>query len=265
MMNMLNERLKKMTYNQRIIIKIALIGVLSALCYIAVMFSIPIPSPMGKPMIHFGNLIVIIAALLFGGSIGGISGAIGMGLYDTIAGYDIWSITRTIILKLLMGLIVGIIYNKLIKKENSKNNYILILLGSLLLAGGITLMVIAIAKGGLLEINNIGEKTIEWPSYVFSIINGLFLLFVGIFANKMPSNLKVVSIATSIAIVVNILGEFIYKVLKQMTLGGSNFSYSVGIGLLSIPATLINGAITLAIVLLIFIPIESAVKKILTK
>lgn len=53
-----------MNSNQRVIIKIALIGILSALCYVAVMFSIPIPSPLGKPMIHFGNLIVIISALL---------------------------------------------------------------------------------------------------------------------------------------------------------------------------------------------------------
>ena len=61
---MLSDSFKKMNSNQRVIIKIALIGILSALCYVAVMFSIPIPSPLGKPMIHFGNLIVIISALL---------------------------------------------------------------------------------------------------------------------------------------------------------------------------------------------------------
>ena len=120
---MLSDSFKKMNSNQRVIIKIALIGILSALCYVAVMFSIPIPSPLGKPMIHFGNLIVIISALLFGGPIGGISGAIGMGLYDIFAGYDIWSITRTIVLKLLMGCIVGFTYNRLIKKENNNDDY----------------------------------------------------------------------------------------------------------------------------------------------
>ena len=35
---MLNDSFKKMNSNQRVIIKIALIGVLSALCYVAVMF-----------------------------------------------------------------------------------------------------------------------------------------------------------------------------------------------------------------------------------
>lgn len=262
---MLSDSFKKMNSNQRVIIKIALIGILSALCYVAVMFSIPIPSPLGKPMIHFGNLIVIISALLFGGPIGGISGAIGMGLYDIFAGYDIWSITRTIVLKLLMGCIVGFIYNRLIKKENNRANMILFILGSILLLVGIVLMIVAIKNGGLLKINDIGEKSIDWPSYVFSIINGVFLILVGILSRKMPNQLKVASLATSIAIVINIFGEFIYKVLKQATLGGSSFSYSVGIGFLSIPATLINGTITLAIILFIFLPIENAIKKIFSK
>ena len=254
---MLSDSFKKMNSNQRVIIKIALIGILSALCYVAVMFSIPIPSPLGKPMIHFGNLIVIISALLFGGPIGGISGAIGMGLYDIFAGYDIWSITRTIVLKLLMGCIVGFI--------NNRANMILFILGSILLLVGIGLMIVAIKNGGLLKINDIGEKSIDWPSYVFSIINGVFLILVGILSRKMPNQLKVASLATSIAIVINIFGEFIYKVLKQATLGGSSFSYSVGIGFLSIPATLINGTITLAIILFIFLPIENAIKKIFSK
>lgn len=138
---------------------------------------------------------------------------------------------------------------------------ILFILGSILLLVGIGLMIVAIKNGGLLKINDIGEKSIDWPSYVFSIINGVFLILVGILSRKMPNQLKVASLATSIAIVINIFGEFIYKVLKQATLGGSSFSYSVGIGFLSIPATLINGTITLAIILFIFLPIENAIKK----
>ena len=41
-------------------------------------------------------------------------------------------------------------------------------------------MIVAIKNGGLLKINDIGEKSIDWPSYVFSIINGVFLILVGI-------------------------------------------------------------------------------------
>lgn len=96
---------------------------------------------------------------------------------------------------------------------------ILFILGSILLLVGIGLMIVAIKNGGLLKINDIGEKSIDWPSYVFSIINGVFLILVGILSRKMPNQLKVASLATSIAIVINIFGEFIYKVLKQATLG----------------------------------------------
>ena len=46
-----------------------------------------------------------------------------------------------------------------------------------------------------------------------------------------------------------------------MILGGSNFIHSVYLGFASIPSTLINGGITLFIILLIFIPIEQAVMK----
>lgn len=108
---------ENMPKNKRLLLEITLIGVLSALSYIGVMIHIPIPSPLGKPFIHLGNLIVILASLIFGGLIGGISGSIGMGLYDILAGYDIWSIIRTIVLKLIMGFIVGYIYHRLIKKR----------------------------------------------------------------------------------------------------------------------------------------------------
>ncbi|HAG44407.1 MAG TPA: hypothetical protein DCL31_15180, partial [Clostridium sp.] len=59
-----------------------LIGLFSALCYVALLFKIPIPSPVGKPFLHMGNMFVILAALLFSGTIGGLSGSIGMGLFD---------------------------------------------------------------------------------------------------------------------------------------------------------------------------------------
>ena len=100
---------ENMPKNKRLLLEITLIGVLSALSYIGVMIHIPIPSPLGKPFIHLGNLIVILASLIFGGLIGGISGSVGMGLYDILAGYDIWSIIRTIVLKLIMGFIVIIV------------------------------------------------------------------------------------------------------------------------------------------------------------
>ena len=250
------------TKNRKILLDMCLIGLFSALSYVGVLINIPIPSPLGKPMIHLGNLVVVIVSLLFGGVVGGVSGSIGMGLYDILNGYDIWSISRTIILKLVIGLIVGFIYHKLIKKESKKPLFVLFITGSFLTMLGVIFLTLASINNGSFTVEAVNKTiTITWPVYTFTLIIGLFLLFVGILSSKFSHKLQAASIATSIAICVNICGEFIYKVVKQMALGGTNFIHSVYLGFTSLPSTLINGGITLFIILIIFIPIETAIMK----
>lgn len=255
----------KLSKTKKIILKICLIGVFSALSFVGTMIKIPIPSPIGEPMIHLGNLVVVLSALLFGGIIGGLSGSIGMGFYDIYHGYDPVSIIRTIILKFIMGLIVGFVYLLLNKKEYKKGNAILIIIGSLFILMGLFFLKIAIFDKGILMVGTTKPVGISPLLYIFSLIIGIFLLFVGVFSNKLEIRLKYASIATSLAMVVNILGEFIYKVLKQSFMYSSEFMYSVCIGIAGIPATVINAVITLIIILLVFIPIEEAVRKSINK
>lgn len=253
---------ENMPKNKRLLLEITLIGVLSALSYIGVMIHIPIPSPLGKPFIHLGNLIVILASLIFGGWIGGISGSIGMGLYDILAGYDIWSIIRTIVLKLIMGFIVGYIYHRLIKKEKRPLVSYQIIIGIVFLVMGVIFLAIAIKYQGVwqsVELNK--QAIIYWPIYSFSILIGIALIIGGVISKKLPYILQCSLLATSTAIVVNLLGEFIYKLLKQLIIGGTQFYGSVVVALLSVPATLLNGVITLVLVMLIFLPIQLAIDK----
>src|SRR5690554_3427679 len=98
---------------------LVLIGLFSAICYIALYVRIPIPSPVGKPFLHMGNMFVILAALLFNGFIGGISGSIGMGLFDALNGYGA-SVPKTLILKFGIGIIAGRIFTKH-KKNTDKS------------------------------------------------------------------------------------------------------------------------------------------------
>ena len=57
-----------------------MIGLMSALCYIAFTFmQIKIPTPGGATSFHLGNTFCVLAALLLGGIPGGAAGAIGMG------------------------------------------------------------------------------------------------------------------------------------------------------------------------------------------
>ena len=86
-----------------------LIAMFAALSFVAIwLIRIPYPAPVGNPFIHFGNMVTILAALLIGGWQGGLSGSIGMGLFDIVGGYGVLSI-KTFILKFGIGLFTGLI------------------------------------------------------------------------------------------------------------------------------------------------------------
>ncbi len=98
------------------LIDICLIGLFAALCYVSLMLFF---FPVGPMFIHFGNLLVVLAALLIGGWQGGLAGSIGMGLYDLLNGHADSS-PKTFLLKFLIGLTVGLVYTWLKRKFSSK-------------------------------------------------------------------------------------------------------------------------------------------------
>lgn len=89
--------------------KLALAGLMAALCYIGfAVFKIDIPVGPGKTAFHFGNVFCVLAALLLGGFWGGLAGAIGMTIGDLTTAY-VTSAPKTFLLKLCIGLIVGLV------------------------------------------------------------------------------------------------------------------------------------------------------------
>ena len=67
------------------LLRMVLIALFAGMAYVALtVFRIPYPAPVGTPFIHLGNMVVILAALLIGGWQGGLSGSIGMGIFDLI-------------------------------------------------------------------------------------------------------------------------------------------------------------------------------------
>ena len=72
-------------------------------------------------MFHFGNTFCVLAALLVGGVWGGLAGAVGMTISDLTTRY-VTSAPKTFVLKLCIGLIVGLVAHKGFKlsKEHSK-------------------------------------------------------------------------------------------------------------------------------------------------
>ncbi|WML58543.1 ECF transporter S component [Neobacillus sp. PS2-9] len=83
-----------------------------ALTLVATMFiNIRLPLMGNGGLIHLGNVPLFIAALLYGKRTGFIAGAFGMGLFDVISGWALWS-PFTFVIVGAMGFVVGLISEK---------------------------------------------------------------------------------------------------------------------------------------------------------
>lgn len=116
------------------ILKIVMIGLMSALCYIAFTFmQIKIPTPGGSTSFHLGNTFCVLAALLLGGIPGGAAGAIGMGIGDLLDPTYVIVAPKTIILKMGIGIITGLVAHKVfhIQKLEGQRLYKAVILSAL--------------------------------------------------------------------------------------------------------------------------------------
>lgn len=95
---MRNDLTKSPTFNT------IMVGMFAAICYVVLYLKIPF----GGQFIHFGNHIVVLTSLLFGGIQGGLGGAIGMGLHDLFNGYS-HHLPATIPQKFLMGYVAWLV------------------------------------------------------------------------------------------------------------------------------------------------------------
>lgn len=109
-------------------LRIATIGLMAALAYVSFTFlQIKIPTPGGTTSFHLGNTFCVLAALLLGGIPGGIAGAIGMGIGDLLDPVYVTYAPKTIILKLLIGIITGLVAHKIFKIKNNNHDSKLII------------------------------------------------------------------------------------------------------------------------------------------
>lgn len=84
-------------------------ALLIALVFIATKF-INIKLPIGSQggLIHFGNVMIYIATLVFGTRKGAIAGSVGMALFDILSGWVIWA-PFTFVIRWIMSEIIGIL------------------------------------------------------------------------------------------------------------------------------------------------------------
>lgn len=110
------------------VLKLAQTAILAALCYVTFTYlQIKIPMPGGDATsIHIGNAFCVLGALLLGGWYGGLAGAIGMTFADLMDPIYITGAPKTFVLKLCIGLIVGLAAHRVAKiNESSDKKYVL--------------------------------------------------------------------------------------------------------------------------------------------
>lgn len=259
----------KHTKNNFSIFSLSLIGLFSAICYISLMlFKIPIPSPVGNPFIHFGNMFVILAALLFSGHIGGLSGSIGMGLFDLLNGWAA-SVPKTIVLKFGIGFVAGFIASKGNKKEAKSPFKWILLASTLLIIIGFTLLFFSSLYGYEIVIPYLQETAIQTSKlkdtlviipalYIFSLILGISLAITCYFIKRVPIKLQYAILGAVCGIGFNLIGEFLFSFIELLILG-SSFTPALISALISLPATLINGSVSIVVAILLYIPLSKVV------
>lgn len=110
-------------------------GLLIALVFIATKFiNLRLPISLNGGLIHLGNTMLFMAAIVFGKRKGALAGSIGMALFDLVSGWATWA-PFTFVVRGIMGYIIGSISHR--GGRNGKN---LLWNIAAILAGGIWML-----------------------------------------------------------------------------------------------------------------------------
>jgi uncharacterized membrane protein len=157
------------------------LGLLSALTFVATM-AIHVPSFNGG-VIHLGDSMIFLTAIIFGKKYAAISGAVGMTMFDILSGYSIWA-PYTFIIKAGMGFIVGsIAYMGGSKGDNGFKNAIGMLLAGIWMILGYYLAEVIIS-------GNLISPVASMTGNVIQFGGGSVIAFVIIAAIKKTSYFK---------------------------------------------------------------------------
>ncbi len=241
----MSEKVKKSSHQK--ILDITFISLFAALCYIALtVFFFPV----GPMFMHFGNLIVVVAALLIGGWQGGLSGSIGMGLFDLLNGHADSS-PKTFLLKFLIGLTVGFVFNLF---KNRKKYPVIPLVIS-----GIVSLIIAVVLTFVSEFSD--KKAILSPLF---IVVALFSFIFALLKNKFSQKTASAVVGAICGMLVNIVGETLWKAVEY-TLAGSVFKAAFSASVLAQGSTLINAGVAIVAGVALFTVLEKPFEKIKSK
>jgi len=172
------------------ILKLAQTAFVAALCYISFTFlQIKIPLPGGDATsLHIGNAFCVLGALLLGGWCGGLAGAIGMALADIADPVYITVAPKTFVLKLCIGLIVGLVAHRIAGISESHNKGYILKWSIIASAAGLGFNVIADPIVGyfynmyiLGQPQEMAEVLAKWSSvttFVNAVVSTILVMFI---------------------------------------------------------------------------------------
>lgn len=115
---------------RRINIRNLTYGSLTIALVLATTFAIKIPIPFTQGYIHPGDSMIFVTALLFGWRFGALAGGLGSAMADLLGGYAHWVIP-TLLIKAIMGALVGWVGHDLPKQKNPRLFSVLLTFGSI--------------------------------------------------------------------------------------------------------------------------------------
>lgn len=250
-----------MSKNNKVLYQMILCAIFSALAFAGAAIHIPLPT---GGMIHLGNFICLMAAVLCGPIVGGISGALGMGLYDGLIYYGSMvhpGTFRTIILKFIIGFVVGYLFRLILKKKinNSIFNYSLL--------GVYSILFVLSIVGCVFSPIAIGSKELKVNVLVpvfLGILVALYILVI-IFDKKLNKFSKVALSAISVGISINILGEIFLKALLyywMLSNKYNTFNAALIYAVSGIPSTVLTSTITCILAAFVIYPVYKGTCKI---
>lgn len=244
--------------NQRVLYQMIICAIFAALAFVGTMVQIPLPS---GGMVHLGNFVCVLGALLCGPIVGGLAGGIGCGLYDLIIYSSLPGFIQYFILKFIMGFTVGYLFRMIINhKAKLPYNIILCVLGALMAV--LTSLVIIFYKTDLISLSKSIEKKTMYIIIVvvFGYLFSVLLVLAGIFSSKLKSVTRVVVFVTTISVIVNIILEFVWKLFYNMWIESLNINGAIIKAVSTMPSCILTGTLTVIVISLIYYRIYLATK-----
>lgn len=114
-MSQVQTALSERSLREEALKKMVFAGIFAAITYVVFTFlSIPVPTVGGgKVTVHLGNAFCVLGALLLGSAYGGVGGALGLTIADIVDPIYIVEAPITFVIKLLMGILVGVIAHRI--------------------------------------------------------------------------------------------------------------------------------------------------------